>query len=61
MKLLSKCLWYMQWTLDGLCIHGLCTWTLYMNFIYTLDEAVFSWELRLPYKQRDNGDEEKYY
>ena len=51
----------MQWTLDGLCIHGLCTWTLYMNFIYTLDEAVFSWELRLPYKQRDNGDEEKYY
>ena len=26
-------------------------WTLYMNFVYTLDEAFFSCELRLAYKQ----------
>ena len=29
-------IWYMQWTLDGLCI-----WTLHMNFVYTLDEGFF--------------------
>ena len=26
-------------------------WTLYMNFVYTLDEAFFSCELGLAYKQ----------
>ena len=34
-------MWYMQWTMDGLCIYGLFIWTLYMNLLYTLDEAFF--------------------
>ena len=31
----------MPWTLYGLCSCGLCIWTLYVTFIYTLNEAFF--------------------
>ena len=31
----------MPWTLYGLCLCGLCIWTLYVTFIYTLNEAFF--------------------
>ena len=34
-------MWYMQWTLDGLCLYEVCIWTLYMTFVYTLNEAFF--------------------
>ena len=34
-------MWYMQWTLDGICIYGTCIWILYVKFVYTLDEVFF--------------------
>ena len=33
-------MWYMRWTLDGLCIG--CRWTLHTNFEYTLDNVVYT-------------------
>ena len=32
-------MWYMQWTLYGPCLCELCIGTLYVTFIYTLNEA----------------------
>ena len=34
-------MWHMQWTLHGLCLCELCIWTLYVTFLYTLNEAFF--------------------
>ena len=31
----------MPWTLYELCLCGLCIWTLYVTFIYTLNEVFF--------------------
>ena len=46
----------MQWSLDELCIHELCICTLYVNVLYTLEEAIFSCELRLACKQHYTKD-----
>ena len=34
-------MWYMPWTLYGLCLCGLCIWTLYVTFIYTFKVGFF--------------------
>ena len=39
--LIASLLWYMQWTLLGLCLCETCIWTLYVTFIYTLNEVFF--------------------
>ena len=40
-------MWYMPWTLHGLCLSGLCIWTLYVTFIYTLNEAFFLLRMKI--------------
>ena len=40
-------MWYMSWTLHGLCLSGLCIWTLYVTFIYTLNEAFFLLRMKI--------------
>ena len=40
-------MWYMPWTLYGLCLRGLCIWTLFVTFIYTLNEAFFLLRMKI--------------
>ena len=58
-------MWYMPWTLYGLCLCGLCIWTLYVTFIYTSNEAFFflrrKISMQATLQHLDSGDVECDY